>query len=250
MSGKKLSTLFGNNTVYKITNENMESCSCFQWKLNSTICGFGNHYKKCHNMRSSLSFYHHPLIASMFYSCHKTALYDGDTTNVRLFEAILAPSSSSKNGIVVDEFDLGERYDDTSLTLIKEVNIIKITDFQRVVFGILCAKQVYQDQAWNTWADRWIDGTDHTETSVQRQIDATYYVSEQVRNAHWVVAPALNKPSSDGRIAYYATKYASFFGRSHEDQLKFLVYEAFKRNQYIFTIDKIISLINKALDYC
>lgn len=36
---------------------------------------------------------------------------------------------------------------------------------QKVAYAILCVKEVFHDQTWNAWADRWLSGEDRSEPS-------------------------------------------------------------------------------------
>ena len=46
--------------------------------------------------------------------------------------------------------------------LVREIDVPRITIEMCVTFAILCAKAVYKDREWNTWADRWLSGEDRT----------------------------------------------------------------------------------------
>ena len=53
--------------------------------------------------------------------------------------------------------DKGLKFGTTKLTTISEIfPLPKISNIQRVTFGILCVKQVYQDHGWIIWADKWL----------------------------------------------------------------------------------------------
>jgi len=49
-----------------------------------------------------------------------------------------------------------------SLTTIKEIPLPVITDEQKVKFAILCALEVYQEETFVSWANKWLSGEDHS----------------------------------------------------------------------------------------
>ena len=49
----------------------------------------------------------------------------------------------------------------------------RVTIEQRVKFAILCAKAVYNEEAFNLWADRWLSGEDRSLESAQLAVAAT-----------------------------------------------------------------------------
>jgi hypothetical protein len=51
------------------------------------------------------------------------------------------------------------------MRLIKEIALPEITLTQKIAFGILCAKKVYKDIAWNKWANKWLNGKDRSKKS-------------------------------------------------------------------------------------
>jgi len=50
----------------------------------------------------------------------------------------------------------------TEMRLIEEMPVPEITIEQYVRYGILCAKEVYKDNAYTEWADAWLSGTDRS----------------------------------------------------------------------------------------
>ena len=50
----------------------------------------------------------------------------------------------------------------TKLRIVEEIPVVMPSLEQRVKFGILCAKVVTTDKAWNDWADAWLDGSDRS----------------------------------------------------------------------------------------
>jgi hypothetical protein len=58
--------------------------------------------------------------------------------------------------------DHGLKVGCTRLRTDKIIPLPSVTDTQRTAFGILCAKKVCKDAAWNTWADNWLSGVDRS----------------------------------------------------------------------------------------
>lgn len=69
-----------------------------------------------------------------------------------------------------------------SLTTIREIPVPVITTEQRAVVAILCAKAVYQDKAWNAWADAWLNGAHRSKQAADAAAEAaeaaTYAATE------------------------------------------------------------------------
>ena len=68
---------------------------------------------------------------------------------------------------IVERDDHGLKVGCTSFTTLCQIPLPAISVEQRVRFAILCAKRVCNDPAWNTWADRWLDGTDRTAVAAE-----------------------------------------------------------------------------------
>ena len=72
----------------------------------------------------------------------------------------------------------------------------EVTSTQKIAFGILCAKEVCENEAWNEWADKWLSGEDRTKESAA--VDAAAYYA----------ATAAAYAARDG--AYYAARAAAY----------------------------------------
>ena len=133
--------------AYKLTSKGMRTYNYTQWVLNEakttngkgTLCGPG-----------WLHFYSHPLLAVFLNRIHCN--FD----NPRLFE--IKAEGKIKN-------DRGLKLGCTKMTLVKELELPKVTPEQRVKFGILCALEVFKNKEFAKWAQNWLDGTDRTENS-------------------------------------------------------------------------------------
>jgi hypothetical protein len=132
--------------VYKLTDKNMQTYNKFQYDLGKTYTTNGEG-DLC--SRGWLHAYEHPLLAVLHNPIH------GEFgSEMRLFEAE-ASGKIKRDG----QMKLGC----TELTLLKEIEIPKITTEQRIRYAILCAKKVYKNGKFTTWADRWISKEDRSE---------------------------------------------------------------------------------------
>ena len=129
--------------------------------------------------------------------------------NPRLFEA-------NADGIILN--DCYRKGGCSKLTLTKEINLPQLTKTQRIACGILFAQQVCKDEEWNTWATNWLNGTDRTRKSAV--------------NTSGAVDAAITT-GSDNVAGYVACS----------------IYHSIGANPDTFTLERIISLINKALEY-
>jgi hypothetical protein len=82
---------------------------------------------------------------------------------------------------------------------VKLIDIPEITTVNRVAFGILAAKQVYFNTAWNTWADNWLANIDRV--AAFNAADAAYAAYAAASNGATYAAAAY--------AAFYAA-YAAF----------------------------------------
>ena len=128
-------------TIYKLTDQNMQTYNGFQWTLNKTetadgegdLCGPG-----------FLHAYTDPLLAVLLNPIH------ANIDRPRLFRA---------EG-TIKKTDRGLKIGCMEMTLTEELPLPVITTTQRIAFGILCAKEAYKDAGWACWADNWLSGKD------------------------------------------------------------------------------------------
>ena len=131
--------------AYKLLDQELKSNDGqFQWEIGKeyTIDKPGN--KMCSD--EVFHCYNNPLLAVLFNPIHV------NIENPRLFE------------IEVPEFVNNDqlKYSSKSQKLIKEIDLPVISTEQRVEFAIRVTKIVCKDEAWNAWADRWLNGEDRT----------------------------------------------------------------------------------------
>ncbi len=62
----------------------------------------------------------------------------------------------------------------TRVKTIRQIEVPKITINQGICFAILAGKAVSRDDAWNKWADKWLDGTDRTRAAAYAAAAAYY----------------------------------------------------------------------------
>ncbi len=98
--------------------------------------------------------------------------------------------------------DRGLKFGTTELTTVERLRKKRITKEHRIRFAILCAKEVCHDEAWNKWADAWLEGTDRTHAAAAAA--APYAVAAAYASAYAAAANAASVYA-----AYAADAYAS-----------------------------------------
>ena len=130
--------------VYKLTDKNLQTYNNYQWQINEwhdttgegELCGEG-----------WLHFYYSKELALFMNPLH------ANIAEPRLFVAEAAGQFKD---------DYGLKGGCTKLRIVEEIPVVMPTAEQCVKFGILCAKIVETDKAWNDWADAWLDGSDRS----------------------------------------------------------------------------------------
>ena len=192
--------------VYKITDGNMKFFNYSQWELNVPR-------ETLESLSKDFSYFLDIKIAAIL---HPLFNYE----NPRLFEA--EAEGDIKNGYNI----IGTC---TRLTLKKEVEIPKISDIQRVVFGILFAQEKCEDKNWNTWAINWLNGCDRTFKSAY--LNQTDFCSTSSRFA--------SLAAMDFAINYSKIGF----------DVAMTIISGINRLEDTFTLDNILNTINKALEY-
>jgi hypothetical protein len=166
-------------TVYKLTDQNMQTYGNCQWVLNEwkETSGEGSL-----NGPGWLHGYSDPLIAILHNPMH------ANIANPRMFKADV-------DGTFMDENGLKCGY--TRMRLIKEISPPVITAIQRVAYAILCAKKVCTDRRWNAWADAWLFGTDRSAAAAAAAADAASWASW----AAWAAAARAAAAAAAARAA-------------------------------------------------
>jgi len=142
-NGKKASNI-RDMKYYKLLSQDLTSHQGTKWEIGVPITIAKEGVKMCSDQ--VLHCYNHPMLAIIFNPIH------AGIRNPKLFE------------IEVDEIvnTDGLKFASKSQTLIKEISLPEIAIEQRVEFAIKTVKLVYKNESWNSWADKWLDGSDRT----------------------------------------------------------------------------------------
>lgn len=143
----------------------MTSYNNTKWEIGVTITITKKGNRMCTDQ--VLHCYNHPLLAVILNPLHVKI------QNPRLFE------------IEVDEIVNSDslKFASKSQTLIKEIDVPKISLEQRFEFGIRVTKLVYKDKKWNLWADKWLSGEDRSRGSADAAADGAAYAYTYARAA-------------------------------------------------------------------
>jgi hypothetical protein len=165
---------------YKLLSQDLTSHQDTKWEIGVPITIAKEGVKMCSDQ--VLHCYNHPMLAVIFNPIHV------NIHNPKLFE------------IEVDKIvnTDGLKFASKSQTLIKEISLPEIAIEQRVEFAIKTVKLVYKNGSWNSWADKWLDGSDRT-------VHAAYadYAAAHVAAAHVAAAAA------DAADAAYAAAHVA-----------------------------------------
>lgn len=154
--------------AWKLTDANGQTYGGTQWGEGVTheasgegdLCGSG-----------WLHFYDDPLLAVLFNPIHTNF-----GAGMQLWEAVAEGAIKPDNGL---------KFGCSRLTTVRRVDAPEVTMEQRIRFGILCAKEVCDDPAWNAWADRWLSGKDRTARAAAAAREATWAAQEAWEAATW-----------------------------------------------------------------
>ena len=131
---------------YKLTDQNLQTHEGFQWEIGKWVKAKG---KLKQNLCSDgwLHCYDSPLLAALHNPIH------ANINNPKLWEVEVGGRCKNDKGL-----KCGYR----KMQLIREIPIPIINMNQRIAYGILCAKEVVTDKAWNIWADDWLSRRNRT----------------------------------------------------------------------------------------
>ena len=134
-----------------------------------------NNLKLCNE--GLFHYYKHPLIAVFFQYSYACADYS------RLYEVL-------PEGKIVEDWS---KCGSTKLTLVKELEIPKVSVIQTLAFTILCALAVCEDPIFVGWANNWLSGKDRSKESTE----ATYDIMISIDHSHsengmWAACGACN----------------------------------------------------------
>ena len=153
---------------YKLTDANGQTKNNTQWGEGVTHAGTGEG-PLCGP--GWIHFYTDPLLAVLLNPIH------GNFQSLRLWET---------EG-EVGARDHGLKVGCKSATTIREIPVPIVRLEQRIRFGILCAKRVYGNVAWNTWADKWLSGEDRG-SAAARAAEEAAWAAEAAAWAAWAAA--------------------------------------------------------------
>lgn len=198
-----------NQVLCKWVSENMMTMNDTKW-----VVGVPNELpEKDKLMLCEPGLFHymkHPLIAIMFKYFNLCEDYS------KLYEV-------KPEGKIVEGWD---KCGATKLTLIKQLEIPKITDAQQVAFGILCAKEVYKEPKFVSWADKWLSGEDRSEQS-NKTADANFFISYRLTDDDYCAASYATRAALHANFESYrhywpdtVTRAAYFAGRANSKKNK------------------------------
>lgn len=150
---------------YKLLSQNLTSYNNTEWHIGVPVTVSKEGNKMCTNQ--VLHCYNHPLLAVILNPVH------ANIANPRLFEI-------SVDEIVAND---GLKYASKSQTLIKELELPKISVEQKIEFGIRVVKLFCTNEKWNLWADKWLDGSDRSMISVNASRINNIHCANIINNA-------------------------------------------------------------------
>ena len=153
---------------YKLTDQNLQTHEGFQWEIGKWVKAKG---KLKQNLCSDgwLHCYDSPLLAALHNPIH------ANINNPKLWEVEVGGRCKNDKGL-----KCGYR----KMQLIREIPIPIISMNQRIAYGILCAKEVVTDKAWNIWADDWLSRRNRTVAAAYAAARAAYDADDAYAAAH------------------------------------------------------------------
>ena len=184
--------------VYKLTDGDSETRNHTQWGNNISHTAKGDGTKLCSD--GFIHYYTHPLLAVLISPIHISFICQ------KLWEA------EASGEIINEPLKSGCK----TLKTIKEIPLPEISGVQIIAFGILCAKEVYKNEAWNLWADKWLSGEDRSKESASAAAvastkrfarydclsdSAAYYATQSVTDSIYFAAINTAKAVADAADA-------------------------------------------------
>ncbi len=194
--------------VYKLTNKDNKTRVA---RYNQKEWGENVTHTECGGRElcgpSWLHAYSSPLLAVLLNHCHSCF----DERTMRLWEC---------------EAEVGLRHPDkigcTKITTIRQIPLPKLTTVQRQAFAILAAKEVYKEQPFQKWSDKWLSGEDRSTESARKAVEKEAVDRAAIRGDFTVfattaaifAATASICPASDRTLPYFAAFAAIHAGES------------------------------------
>jgi hypothetical protein len=139
---------------YKLTDQNMQTYDCFQWKLKKkySVSGIGE-------LCSSGWFhvYNNPILAIILNPIH------ADFNKPRLFECVVSGKIKRDKGL---------KYGAQHCTMIKEIPLPILSTEYKIEFAIRCALKVYKNKSFAAWAKNWLSGKDRSSSAANTAANA------------------------------------------------------------------------------
>jgi hypothetical protein len=155
-------------TLCKLTNEYNKTYNDTQWGEGVTHVTSG----ECELCGSGwIHYYDSPLVAVLLNPIHAGFI------NPNLWSIMV-------NGEIKKGHD--SKFGTTSLTTIERIPLPEINPTQKIIFGILCAFEVYHDEEFKAWGKRWIDGSDRSVKAAEAVVTRAAVTAE--RNVAWNVS--------------------------------------------------------------
>ena len=188
-------------TLYKLTNQNLQTHGCYQWELGVWKSAPGNG-ELCST--SWLHAYESPELAVLLNPIH------GRIKNPLLWRAEGKGKGLDDNGLKCGV---------TKLRLLEQVIIPIYTREQKIAFGIYCVLFIFQDKSFVTWAEAWLAGKDRT-IAAAKIVYAAAYAAASVADADaaaaaYATAKVVNAAIAAAKVvnaadAAYAAVYAAY----------------------------------------
>ena len=150
---------------YKLTDNNGKTRKNTQWGENVSHTATGTDPDLCSD--GWIHFYMDPRIAVVMNPAHAN------------FKSPILWEVEYSGKVVHEPLKSGAK----TLTTIRRIPLPEISLNQKIAFAIYCAKEVYEDEKWNLWADKWLSGEDRTQRSAYSAADAAYYASAASKKA-------------------------------------------------------------------
>jgi len=128
------------DTIYKITTQDNTTHSGYIWEPGTwyETDGSGHLY-----LDGWIHAYTDPLLAILLNPIH------AGIENPKLWEA---------EGDGRREDDHGLKVGYTRMRIVREIDVPVVSQESRVRFAIYCAREVFDNTDWNSWADKWLSG--------------------------------------------------------------------------------------------
>ncbi len=142
--------------AYKLTDKDDQTYGKCQWGENTEHRVTGKGYL-C--SKGWIHFYKNPLLAVFLNFLHGN--YDLDKAH--LWECKVSGRIKEDRGL---------KWGASRVKTIKRIKLPKVTNEQRIEFGILCALEVYHEESFVKWAKNWLNGKDRSKAAAYAAADA------------------------------------------------------------------------------